>query len=54
MQEWRLGMTVGSLGPRMGERRRLQVEKVGVLDARTMSSARVWFLLGRVLFKAVR
>jgi hypothetical protein len=40
MREWMVGMMTMSVGPKMGAERRLQVEKEGVLDARTRDSAR--------------
>jgi hypothetical protein len=44
MQACIVGITVGSLGPKIGAERREQVakEREGVLAARTRFSARVW------------
>jgi hypothetical protein len=40
MREWIVGITMASVGPKIGAERRAQVEKVGEEDARTWDSAR--------------
>ena len=42
IREWMVGMVTGSLGPKIGARRREQVQKEGALAERTMASARAW------------